>query len=571
MTEPTSGERNAAVDRVLRDAGARLRASAPDEATTATAWDFLDDRGAGRRRLWWMAPIVLAAAAASIVAVVVITRSGETVRDVPADTPAPTIAATVPAPTIAATVPTPTIAATLPTPTSAAPTTAPAATTTEAPTTSIRATPPTAAVFDQVIWPGPEHAQFDDGVAAARSFVEEFVGMANAPLGELRLAEPDVGEVDVHGLTESGAVRDAVVSTITVRRFDGHWYVTGAVADEVQIDAPVGHAEVTSPLRVQGRGRGYEGTIVVEVRDAFQPAGRNLGQAVALAGCCDELVPFDAVVTLSPPSGRTGAIVASTDTGAEHGIVDFTVIPVRFAPTSTETDAVTTLRVFLTASSNGSPGPLVEVRRTVPATTGVLRASLVALLDGPTVEERAAGLMSWFPDDTGDAVEAVSITDGQATVRLSYGPEDLPHAAPPDGVLAQLNATVFQFDNVQAVRYELGGDCAAFDAWLGRGCEFTRFQAPASVASLCPEDWLDGVAALQAEVDAGHQPWRASAIDVATACTFGQPDATAEPAGENTFRVTELSTGQTVLVTVTQPLRTGDSGVWVVTSVVPVT
>jgi hypothetical protein len=223
----------------------------------------------------------------------------------------------------------------------------------------------------------------------------------------------------------------------------------------------------------------------------------------------------------------------------------------------------------LTDYADGVAERLVEVQRTVPKTTGVLRASLVALLDGPTSDERVAGLMSWFPNNTGDAVEAVNITDGRATVRLAFGLEELPNNVPPDKVLAQLNANVFQFSNVHTVRYELIGGCGAFDAWLGQGCEFTRDGIPTATAFLCPEGGLDEVAALQTEVDAGHQPWRTSAPDVAAACTFGQPDATVEPAGENTFRVTDPSTGQTVIVTVTQPLRTGDSGVWAVTSVVP--
>ena len=76
--------------------------------------------------------------------------------------------------------------------------------------------------------------------------------------------------------------------------------------------------------------------------------------------------------------------MATTDTGAEHGIVDFTVIPVRFAPSASATGDVMTVRLFLADAVDGADGELVEVQRTVPKTTGVLRASLVALLDGPT-------------------------------------------------------------------------------------------------------------------------------------------------------------------------------------------
>jgi hypothetical protein len=125
---------------------------------------------------------------------------------------------------------------------------------------------------------------------------------------------------------------------------------------------------------------------------------------------------------------------------------------------------------------------------------------------------------------------------------------------------------------VDVVRYQLGGSCEAFDAWLDRGCEFTREAASAAAPAtfVCPEGGLDEVEALQYEVDSGHQPWRQSAEDVAAACTFGLPGSVVEPAGENTFQVTEQATGRTVLVTVVQPVRTGPGGVWVVTAVVPV-
>jgi hypothetical protein len=46
-----------------------------------------------------------------------------------------------------------------------------------------------------------------------------------------------------------------------VRQLDGeHWFVTAAGSDDVQIDVPEPLAEVSSPVHVEGRGRGFEGT-----------------------------------------------------------------------------------------------------------------------------------------------------------------------------------------------------------------------------------------------------------------------------------------------------------------------
>jgi hypothetical protein len=93
--------------------------------------------------------------------------------------------------------------------------------------------------------------------------------------------------------------------------------------------------------------------------------------------------------------------------------------------------------------------------------------------------------------------------------------------------------------------------------------------APASSGRryVCPEGGLDAVRRLQQAVDAGHQPWRLSATDVAAGCTYGMGAATVEPAGANRFRVTKTATGEQVLVTAAQPLGAGT--VWAVTQITP--
>ncbi len=90
-------------------------------------------------------------------------------------------------------------------------------------------------------------------------------------------------------------------------------------------------------------------------------------------------------------------------------------------------------------------------------------------------------------------------------------------------------------------------------------------RAPDERRFVCPEGGIDDVVAVQDAFDEGHQPWRGSAPDVAAVCTFGMPDTSVEPMGENRYRVTQLSSGDRVVVEVAQPL--GPDGIWVVTSV----
>jgi hypothetical protein len=89
--------------------------------------------------------------------------------------------------------------------------------------------------------------------------------------------------------------------------------------------------------------------------------------------------------------------------------------------------------------------------------------------------------------------------------------------------------------------------------------------APDETRFACPAGGIDEVTALQQAVDEGHQPWRLSATYVAAACTFGVGGTTVEPAGENRYEVTEVSTGDRVLVELAQPL--GPDGIWVASRV----
>jgi hypothetical protein len=88
---------------------------------------------------------------------------------------------------------------------------------------------------------------------------------------------------------------------------------------------------------------------------------------------------------------------------------------------------------------------------------------------------------------------------------------------------------------------------------------------PAEVNFVCPDGGMDQAVALQHAVDAGAQPWWLSAPEVAAACTFGIPGTTVQPAGTNSYQVSNASSDQHAIVEVTQPL--GPNGIWVVTSV----
>jgi sporulation and spore germination protein len=99
---------------------------------------------------------------------------------------------------------------------------------------------------------------------------------------------------------------------------------------------------------------------------------------------------------------------------------------------------------------------------------------MIGLVGGPTEAEHAAGYTSFFSEQTELAVLGVAIDDdGTATVDFADFRAALSNAstsAGTKGFLSQLNATVFQVEEVTAVIYRNEGSCDVFWRWLQSMC-----------------------------------------------------------------------------------------------------
>lgn len=198
-------------------------------------------------------------------------------------------------------------------------------------TTATATAPHTPTIADLAVWPAPGSIDQDDPVAVARSFVTDYVGLEDPALSDYRAGEPRAGEVEVYRRGEDGRVLDTVVSVISLRQLDGRrWSVTSAQTDQVELETPETLDVVRSPLVMRGRGRGFEGNVVVELRAAF--ATEPLAREPVTAGSAGTLEPFTARLAFTPPAGTpTGALLVRTGSGiaAADG---FGALPLRFAP-----------------------------------------------------------------------------------------------------------------------------------------------------------------------------------------------------------------------------------------------
>lgn len=136
------------------------------------------------------------------------------------------------------------------------------------------------------------------------------------------------------------------------------------------------------------------------------------------------------------------------------------------------------LQVFFSPPDVGSSftagcTEVVAVSRRVPATEAVAAAALQELFRGPTAEERARGLVTFFGPETADLLAGVRIADGTAYVDLRASLLTINNVSTTCGSAifdAQVRATLQQFSTVQAVLYAVEGDPAAYYEQMQLSC-----------------------------------------------------------------------------------------------------
>ena len=131
---------------------------------------------------------------------------------------------------------------------------------------------------------------------------------------------------------------------------------------------------------------------------------------------------------------------------------------------------VSTVEVYLQAADIGANCDQVVAVSRSAAGADTPGDTLTQLLAGPTAAEEAQGLHSWFSAGTAGMLRSVSIEGGVA--RVDFDPalrSAIPNASASCGsalLLAQLDATIGQFEGVDRAVYSFDGDVDAFYQWL---------------------------------------------------------------------------------------------------------
>jgi spore germination protein GerM len=175
----------------------------------------------------------------------------------------------------------------------------------------------------------------------------------------------------------------------------------------------------------------------------------------------DSFVPFEGRVTFAGGAENSpGTIVfeKSNPSGLPEHAAEVR-IPIRFGP-DTSSAANDSILAYFSNSGLDSAAALdcaivFPVERAAPATAAPARAALEALLQGPTVAERAQGFTTNLPP--GVEIRRLVIANDTAAVDFSAELEPGGGSCRVTAIRAQIERTLLQFASVKAVRISIAG------------------------------------------------------------------------------------------------------------------
>ncbi|NNE96493.1 MAG: GerMN domain-containing protein [Acidimicrobiales bacterium] len=200
------------------------------------------------------------------------------------------------------------------------------------------------------------------------------------------------------------------------------------------------------------------------------------------------LIAIVAVLTLVVASCGSDDVASSSTTTATTAESTTTTTE----PTSTTTSSTTTaapqamVQVYFSSGDGSDCSQVAAFDRAVPADSDLIAAALNQLVAGPTDDEIATGVGSFFSAETADVVSSVTLEDGLVLVDFADLRPLMPNASTSCGSMAlmsQLNTTLFQFDEIERIIYQIDGSCALFGNWLQTECfsvgrDGQRFDVP---------------------------------------------------------------------------------------------
>ena len=167
-----------------------------------------------------------------------------------------------------------------------------------------------------------------------------------------------------------------------------------------------------------------------------------------------------------PDSTTTSTAAETTTTSVQNSTTT--------TPDTTIAADTQTVTIYFAVGDATDCSLVQGLEREVSAAADPITAAFEALVAGPTAAEAADGAGSFFSAATAEGVRSVDLTEGLLTIEFADFRTEISNASTSCGsasFLASLNATAFEFDEVERVRYTIFGSCNNFYNWLQGECQ----------------------------------------------------------------------------------------------------
>lgn len=230
--------------------------------------------------------------------------------------------------------------------------------------------------------------------------------------------------------------------------------------DLIQVAEPQANQEISTPVLIKGQARGnwfFEASFPIEVQDSDKVTiATGIAQAKGEWMTMD-FVPFEAQVDFKRPLSKNGYLVLKKDNpSGEPQNDDQLILPIMFNQDSMS------VKVFFTTSRTAGENDfdckyLESVSKQVPKSEGVARAALLALLEGPSVEDKNNGFNTTINENV--KINSLTIEEGVAKVDFNEQLQfQVGGSCRVATIREQINQTLLQFPTVQSVIISVNGD-----------------------------------------------------------------------------------------------------------------
>lgn len=227
----------------------------------------------------------------------------------------------------------------------------------------------------------------------------------------------------------------------------------GIIVDQEEITA------AENALYVSGEANVFEGTVNFRL---YGEDDNLIVEDLTTANMPDvgEFGPFEKQINFNAPPQDIvyGYLEVFAYSAKDGSIIDKVTVPVYFQANDTMV-----LDVYFSHSAPaGMPGEcsyVQTVERHMQATSGVARAVIENMLQGPTNQEEAEGFFSGIPEGT--ELNSISIEDGIAYVDFSSELNMTAGSCGVAGVISMIESNLLQFDTVDDVVISVEGETEA--------------------------------------------------------------------------------------------------------------